>query len=108
VAVGETVQVAAVVPAQLPPVQAYEVGELLQLALRVALEPEVIDAGVAVTVHWGAGMSPMPLKLTACGLPGALLTIVTLPVRVPAATGLKVTLRAHVPPAPKPAPQLLV
>lgn len=45
---------------------------------------------------------------TVCGLPGALLVMVTVPTRLPATLGLKVTLRSQKPDAPKPAPQLFV
>ncbi len=53
-AVGVTEQVAAVVPAQLPPVQTYELAAGLQLVVRVALPPTTIDAGLALTLHSGA------------------------------------------------------
>ncbi len=69
---GVTEQVAAVVPAQLPPVQAYELGELVQLALRVELAPVVIDAGEAVTVHTGMGGSTVTVALAEVPVPPAL------------------------------------
>jgi hypothetical protein len=54
------------------------------------------------------GDVPLPVKLKLCGLPLALLMMVTAPLRVPSAAGVKVTFRLHAPPAPKPPPQLFV
>lgn len=64
---------------------------------------------VAVTAVGALGTdTATPLKPTADGLAGALLTTVTAPVLVPPAVGVKLTLSVHEPPAPKPPPQLLV
>jgi hypothetical protein len=52
--------------------------------------------------------SPPPLKATVCGEPLALSVIVTMPVRVPAAVGVKVTEIVQLPPAATLDPQLLV
>lgn len=46
-------QVAAVFPAQVPPVQIYEVATGEQLAVSVDALPEVIDGGAATTVQTG-------------------------------------------------------
>ena len=54
--VGVTVQVAAVVPPQVPPVHMYDVAVGLQLDVSVEEPPEVIDAGVAVRVQTGMGV----------------------------------------------------
>ena len=53
--------------------------------------------GVRLTA--GAGVVPVPLKATACGLPLALSVMVTLALRLPLADGVKVTLIVQVPPA---------
>jgi hypothetical protein len=66
------VQLATDVPAQLPPVQAYEVGELLQLTVSIDVPPLVIDAGVAVTVQTGTGGSTVTVALAAVPVPPAL------------------------------------
>jgi hypothetical protein len=52
--------------------------------------------------------APMPLKLTLCGLPAALLVMVITPFRVPGAVGVKVTVKLQKAPAPSPLPQLFV
>ncbi len=44
----------------------------------------------------GGGAAPVPLRLTACGLPAPLSVIVTAAVRVPVAVGVKVTLIVQV------------
>ena len=51
---------------------------------------------------------PMPVRLYTCGLFDALSVKVMLPVRVPVAVGLNVTLIVHVPAAATKDPQLLV
>ena len=43
--------------------------------------------------------TPLPVRLIFWGLPVALSVMVTLPVRVPVAVGLKVTLIVHLAPA---------
>ena len=45
------------------------------------------------------GTAPVPVKLTVCGLPLALSVIVRVPVRVPEAVGVKVTLMLQFAPA---------
>ena len=42
------------------------------------------------------GSTPVPLKVIVCGLPAPDEVIVIAPVRVPAATGVKVTVIVHV------------
>ena len=49
---------------------------------------------------------PMPLSVMRCGLPGALLVTVIVPLRVPLALGLKVMSRPQKPPEPRPTLQL--
>ncbi len=55
-----------------------------------------------------AGAIPVPLRLTLCGLFGALSVIDTVPVRVPVAVGVKVTLMVQLAPATTEAPQVFV
>ena len=50
----------------------------------------------------------VPDKLTVWGLPLALSVMVNVPLTVPGAVGVKVTLMAHDPPALMPVPQVLV
>ena len=51
---------------------------------------------------------PVPIRLTSCGLPGALSVIDSVPVRVPICVGLKVTLIVQLAPAAKLEPQVCV
>ena len=51
---------------------------------------------------------PVPVRLIVCGLPDALSVMLTLPVRVPVAVGVKVTLMLQLPPAATDAPQVFV
>jgi hypothetical protein len=67
----------------------------------------VSDAGVTIAVGV-AGLAPVPVRLTICGLPEALSATLTLPVLVPAAVGVKVTLIVQFPPAANKLPQLFV
>lgn len=55
-----------------------------------------------------AGVIPVPLKLAVWGLPAALSGMVTVPVLVPVAVGVKVTLIMQLAPATREVPQLLV
>ena len=54
------------------------------------------------------GTVPVPLRLAVCGLPAALSVTLTVPVRVPVADGVKVTLMLQLLPAASVLPQLLV
>ena len=65
-------------------------------------EGEEPDADVTVK-SW-----PVPLSATACGLPGALSEMLMLPLRVPPAVGLKVTLIVQLAPSLTLLPQLFV
>ena len=47
----------------------------------------------------GVSADPTPVSGRTCGLPGALSAIATVPVRVPLAVGVKLTVRVHVAPA---------
>ena len=53
-------------------------------------------------------LSPEPVRLTVCGLSPALSVMVSTPVRVPVAAGVKVTLMVQLLPAETEEPQLLV
>ena len=57
-------------------------------------EPNASVDGVRVTA--GAGVEPVPLRVTACGLPDASSVIVTLADRAPVAVGENVALMVHV------------
>ena len=52
--------------------------------------------------------TPVPAKLTVCGLPVALSVIESFPVTLPVAVGLNVTLMVQLAPAARLVPQLLV
>jgi len=52
--------------------------------------------------------SPVPVRFTVCGLPAALSAIVIVPVQVPPAEGVKVTVTVQFAPAATLAPQVLV
>jgi hypothetical protein len=54
------------------------------------------------------GVVPVPVSVTVCGLPVALSVIVSVPVRVPPAVGVKVTLIVQLAPAATVDPQVLV
>ena len=73
------------------------------------VEPRFWPLKVKLVVATPArGALPVPVRLTACGLLGALSVIVTEAVRVPGAVGAKVTLTVHVPPGPTELLQVLV
>ena len=55
VADGVTMQDAAVVPAQVPPVQLKKITGVVQLDVRVEVPPMAMEAGVAVRVQKSAG-----------------------------------------------------
>ena len=55
-----------------------------------------------------AGAIPLPLRATVCGLPLALSVTDRVPLRVPVAVGVKLTLILQLAPLPKLALQLLV
>ena len=65
---------------------------------------EVDEPGAAVKVK----SSPVPVSATVCGLPPALSVMVTAPVLVPAAVGLKVRLRMQLALGARLGPQALV
>ena len=75
----------------------------------VPSEPtETWESKPGICCHWAA---PVPVKLTLCVLPATtLLSSVTVsaPVRVPVASGVKVTLMVQLESAPTPLPQLFV
>src|ERR1700680_1619492 len=63
---------------------------------------------VAERTSIGAGVVPVPVMLTACGLPVASSVTFNVAVRVPAAAGEKVTLMVQLWPAGRLGPQLLI
>ena len=79
------------------------------IALSVLAPPMTMLAGVTPTapMDWVI-KKPLPLKLTLCGLPTALLLMVRVPVRLPVADGVKVKPRLQKPPAPRPPPHVLL
>ena len=68
--------------------------------------PTVPSGSVVVDIV--SATTPVPLRLTVLGLLGALLVIVTAPVRVPVAVGVKVTLIVQSAPAASVVPQVVV
>ena len=66
------------------------------------------EAGAAARVKLGVVETPVPDKLAVCGLPVALSVSVIVPVRVPAAVGVNVTLMEQLAPAASEVPQVLV
>lgn len=91
---------------------------LVSVNVRALLAPMLVllkklpkpDGGVAPIepVRDATAPCPDPLRLIVCGLPGALLVMVSVPVRAPVAVGLKLTFSAQNPATPKPLPQLFV
>lgn len=109
VSTGATVQLAVVLPAQVPPVQLYEVGVLVQLAVSVDEPARDTVLGAAARVQIGAPAgTPTPLTGSTCGLPAALSVNTIELVVVPATVGLKVTFTVQLAPAARLAPQLWV
>src|SRR5208337_3257708 len=77
--------------------------------LALLLVPTFCDGKVKeVGERLTAGAVPVPVRLTVCVAGLALSVMVTAPVRVPAAVGLKVTLRVQLAPAATLEPQVLV
>ncbi len=66
--------------------------------------PKLSDVGLTLA----AGAVPVPLNETLCGLPAASSVIVTEPMRVPVAVGVKLTLMVQLAPAAIDVPQLLL
>jgi hypothetical protein len=69
--------------------------------VKVRLVADKLTAGALAAV-------PVPVRLIVCGLPDALSVMVTVPVRVPVAVGLKVTLILQFPPAATEVPHVFV
>jgi hypothetical protein len=86
--------------------------ELANVTVCAALVvPVVCDAKVRLVgegVAVGVAATPVPLSATVCGEPMILSEIVTVPVRLPTAVGLKVTEIVQPAPAAMLAPQVLV
>ena len=72
VAVGVTVQVVDVVPAQEPPVQTNEVAVGLQVAVKTDVPPATIDAGTAANVQLDTGVVTVTVAVAATPVPLAL------------------------------------
>src|SRR5437868_14330879 len=80
-------------------------------ACGVLLEPTFCDPNVkllGVTVNCGGLEAPVPVSDTFCGLLEAESVRVSVPVRVPPAVGVKVTLTVQLAPAARLLPQLLL
>jgi len=75
------------------------------LAVLTAWFPNASDVGETVT---GPLLLPLPESGTVCGLPGALLAMLSVAERVPAAVGVKVTVIVHEAPAASVDPQVVV
>ena len=84
-------------------------GAVVQAVVNVDDSFRFTEAGVAVNVQTGVLVDrPEPLRLTLCGLPAEDDITITLPVLVPVAVGVNVTLMLHEPLVFKPEPQLCV
>ncbi len=79
------------------------------VALTVLVPPTAKALGVKLMAPmvW-LNATPVPLKLKLFGLEGALLVMLIAPFLLPPADGVKITLKLHEPPAPRPEPQLFV
>lgn len=105
---GETLQVDAVgAPAQVKLTLPEKPLAAVAVKLNVAVAPAatVAEAVPAVTAK---PVDPVPVRAIVCGLSLALSTIVSVPVRLPLAVGVKVTLTAQPAVGPSDVPQLLV
>ena len=67
-----------------------------------------VPLAVVALVITGAGATPVPVRLTLCGLPLALSVRMRAALRVPLAVGVKVTLIVQLPPAATLDPHVLV
>jgi hypothetical protein len=63
------------------------------LAVPTSRLPKATDVGDNVT----AGATPVPVRLTVCGLPAASSVTSSIPARTPTAVGVNLTVMAHVP-----------
>ena len=77
-----------------------------ELATPTVWLPKLRLVGAKVTP--GTAATPVPVRFTTCGLPGALSVIVIVPVCVPVAVGVNVTLMVQFPLIATEAPQVLV
>ena len=79
------------------------------VALAVVVPPTAKVDGEKLMVPIVCGIkTPVPLKLTLCGLPTASLTTVIVPVRVPLAVGVKVILMVQLAAGASVMPQVVV
>jgi len=67
----------------------------------------VFEVGLALSVKLPAA-TPVPVSVTVCGLIGALSVIAMVPLRVPVAVGVRVTLIVQLAPAARLAPHVFV
>src|SRR5450432_1259936 len=84
---------------------------LRAMACAALVAPTVCEVNVRLVglrAAEGPTAVPVPVRLAVCGLPAALSVTVTVPVRVPAAVGVKVTLMEQLAPAATELPQVLV
>src|SRR5581483_4804265 len=70
--------------------------------------PTGTDPNLRLVVDRVTGVPPVPVRLTVCGLFGALSNTSSVAVRVPVAAGVNVTLMVQLPPAGTLAPQVLL
>lgn len=98
---GAPVQVTAIFPLRPPAGAMPKVYVAVWPRVRVA---EVVDPEAAPSVK----SAPVPVRLTACGLPLALSVMVSDAARLPLAEGVKVTLMVQLAPAATLAPQVFV
>jgi hypothetical protein len=82
----------------------FKVTVCVALVVRVGWFPNETLAGERLTT----GAAPVPVRLTLWGLPEALSEMLRVPLRVPVALGVKVTLIVQLTPAATEPPQLLV
>src|SRR5437588_11003734 len=66
------------------------------------------EVGETESAHSAAALEPVPVRLTVCGLPVTLFVTLKLPVRVPDAVGVNVTLMLQFPPAASEPPHVLL
>ena len=88
----------------------------LPVLVRVRVCPPLVDPtiwlekvkSVGARLAAGPAVTPVPVKVTVCGLPAALSEMLRLPLRVPVAVGIKITLTVQLFPAGTLVAQLFV
>jgi len=105
---GETLQVDAVgAPVQVKLTLPEKPFGAVAVKLNVAVAPAA-TAAEAVLAVTAKPVDPVPVRAIVCGLSFALSVIVKVPVRLPLAVGVKVTLTVQLALGPSDVPQLLV